>query len=360
MSAVSRTIDYSALTEPVTRDEVVAFKAQSRADGVSWGRANPGQIVLVVALVFIFGFVVLTFAGGLVSALISTAAGGVTPSSLVGIALPLVFVLGIVGFGIVALRRGLGNSTWETWLRLTRFAAANQMLFSASQPSPSYPGAIFNLGDSRKALNHLVSATDRFLDIGNYQYMTGSGKSRSTHNWGFMALNLDRKLPNMVLDSKANNGMFGTTNLPATFAKNQVLSLEGDFNEHFTLYCPKEYERDALYVFTPDLMALLIDEAAPFDVEIVDDWMFVYSSTPFRSLDPAVYARLFRIVDTVGAKALAQTDRYVDQRVGDFAANIVAPQGRRLKRGFSVATVVFVIVWAAFWLVPQVLDFFTK
>ena len=357
---MNRTIDYGALTEPVTREEVAAFKAQSRADGVSWGRANPGQIVMVVALVFVFGFVVLTLAGGLVSAVISGLAGGVTPSSLVGIALPLVFVLGIVGFGVFALRRGLGNSSWETWLRLTRFAAANQMLFSAAQPSPNYPGAIFNLGDSRKAINHLISATDRFLDIGNYQYTTGSGKSRSTHTWGFMALNLDRKLPNMVLDSKANNGMFGTTNLPATFAKNQVLSLEGDFNEHFTLYCPKEYERDALYVFTPDLMALLIDEAAPFDVEIVDDWMFVYSSRPFPSLDPAVYARLFRIVDTVGAKALAQTDRYVDQRVGSFAANIVAPQGQRLKRGLSVATVVFVIVWAAFWLVPQVLDFFTK
>ena len=75
-------------------------------------------------------------------------------------------------------------------------------------------------------------------------------------------------------------------------------------------------------------MALLIDEAAPFDVEIVDDWMFVYSNVAFRTGDANLYARLFRIIDTVGAKTLTQTDRYVDARVGDFAANVVAPAGR--------------------------------
>ena len=357
---MSRTIDYSALTEPVSRAEVAAFKAQKRADGTSWGKAKPGQVAVAVIAGIVALLVALSFGGTLFAVFVTGIGDGATPASVIGGAFPLVVVLGIVAVGIYAVRKGLNGSRWEIWLRLSGFAAANQMLFSASQPSPNYPGMIFSLGDSRTATNHLVSATDRFLDIGNYQYSTGSGKNRSTHYWGFMALNLDRKLPNMVLDSKANNGMFGMTNLPATFAKNQVLSLEGDFNEHFTLYCPKEYERDALYVFTPDLMALLIDEAAPFDVEIVDDWMFIYSSKPFRSLDPAVYARLFRIVDTVGAKALAQTDRYADQRVGSFAANVVAPQGQRLKRGFSLATIAFVVICGGIWVLPHLIDFFTK
>ena len=144
--------------------------------------------------------------------------------------------------------------------------------------------------------------------------------------------------------------MYKRQNLPATFDKSQILSLEGDFDKYFTLYCPKEYERDALYVFTPDLMALLIDEAAPFDVEIVDDWMFVYSNVAFRTGDANLYARLFRIIDTVGAKALTQTDRYVDARVGDFSANVVAPQGARLKRGVSVGAIVLSVVFVILWL----------
>ena len=129
-----------------------------------------------------------------------------------------------------------------------------------------------------------------------------------------------------------------------------MLHLEGDFDNYFTLYCPKEYERDALYVFTPDLMALLIDNASPFDVEIVDKWMFVYSSATLDLRQPAVHQRLLGIVDTVGAKALSQTERYADERVGDVTANIVAPQGRRLTRRISIGAVVAVAAFAVFWL----------
>ena len=233
-------------------------------------------------------------------------------------------------------------------MRLDAFASANGLTFSPHSADPSYPGAIFQLGQSRFAIDHLRSASDRFLDYGNYRYTTGSGKNRSTRTWGFMALQLDRALPNMMLDSKANNGLFGT-NLPAAFKTDQILHLEGDFDDYFTLYCPKQYERDALYVFTPDLMALLIDNAAPFDVEIVDTWMFVYSSAALDMRLPAVHQRMLRIVDTVGSKALSQTDRYRDERVGDFAANVVAPQGRRLKRGISVVGIVVLVLFAVMW-----------
>ena len=233
-------------------------------------------------------------------------------------------------------------------MRLDRFACANGMAFAPTQADPSYPGEIFQLGRDRTALDHLVTTSGRFLDLGNYRWVTGSGKEQTTHTWGFLALNLDRRMPNIVLDSRANNSIFGS-NLPAVLDKSQVLHLEGDFDKYFTLYCPKEYERDALYIFTPDLMALLIDEAAPYDVELVDDWMFVYSTKPFDMTNPAVLARLFTIADTVGAKALSQTERYADERVGDFAANVVAPQGARLKRGVSVLGVVLVAAFVLIW-----------
>ena len=82
-------------------------------------------------------------------------------------------------------------------------------------------------------------------------------------------------LPHIVLDSTGNNSVFGS-NLPVTFDADQLLGLEGDFDRHFSLYCPADYERDALYLFTPDIMARFIDNAAVLDVEIVDDWLFLY------------------------------------------------------------------------------------
>ena len=122
----------------------------------------------------------------------------------------------------------------------------------------------------------------------------------------------------MVLDARSNNGLFGGTNLPSQFSKDQILSLEGDFSEYFTLYCPREYERDALYVFTPDLMALLIDQTSTFDVEIVDDWMF-----------PA------------GAAALAGAAA---------TANLIAPQGQRLRKGINWIVIVIGVGVAVVWL----------
>jgi hypothetical protein len=267
------------------------------------------------------------------------------------------FFIALFGFlGAIIYRSQFGSRVWQTRLRLSEFAAANGMVYSPRSGEPNYPGAIFGIGSTRAVTDHVRTSTGRFLDIGNYSYVTGSGKSRQTHTWGFMALQLDRSLPNMMLDSKANNSFLGT-NLPAAFSKDQVLSLEGDFDRYFTLYCPRQYERDALYVFTPDLMALLIDEAAPFDVEIVDTWMFVYSSQLLSAATkPHVFERMARIADTVGAKTLSQTDRYSDERVGDPLANIVAPQGRRLKRGIPVITVIITVVIVGFWLTRAILD----
>ncbi|AMB58994.1 hypothetical protein AWU67_09115 [Microterricola viridarii] len=103
-------------------------------------------------------------------------------------------------------------------------------------------------------------------------------------------------------------------------------------------------------------MALLIDHSSAFDVEIVDDWMFVYSTTPWNTLEPAAWARLFAIADTVGRKTVSQTERYRDERspaqpAPAFAAalgggdNMVAPQGRRLTRGLPIAAIVAIVAF---------------
>ena len=345
---VNRTVDYSALLYPAPKEQVADYRARAKAAGLSWAVVNPLQVVGVIVVALVIGGIVLSFATTFVGVGVSAMSNsGANPVSVVAMIFPLIFIVAFILAIVFLVRSVVSGRNWETWYRLDTFAQANGLVFSQMDANPSYPGAIFNNGDSRKALNHLRSASDRFLDMGNYQYTTGSGKNRSTHNWGFMALHLDRKLPNMVLDAKANNGLFGGTNLPAYFDK------------YFTLYCPQQYERDALYVFTPDLMALLIDNAAPFDVEIVDDWMFVYSARPFNSADPAVYQRLFQIVDTVGKKTLSQTDRYVDERIGSFAANIVAPQGQRLKRGLPIGAVIVIVGFLLIWGLPQIMGLFS-
>ncbi len=343
----ARVVDYSPLLTTPAPQEVADYRTQARASGATWANTTVQTIIVIVVVGLIGISVLVPVVGGILVYLLDGIANG-SPITIAAL-LFFVLVIGIFGFSIARVAIS-GSGKWGRWLRLDRFARANGFTFSPESPNPGYPGAIFQLGDSRKATEHFRTVEGRFLDFGNYQYTTGSGKNRTTRVWGFLAIELDRKLPHMVLDSKANNGLFGGSNLPATFDKDQILSLEGDFDRFFALYCPKEYERDALYVFTPDLMALLIDNAAPFDVEIIDDWMFVYSSSAFPVAQPAVYQRLLRIVETVGAKTLTQTDRYQDDRAAaPFAANVVAPGGTRLKRGVSVGAIILIAVAALIW-----------
>jgi hypothetical protein len=335
---VTPALDYQPLVAPFTREQVRVFRDAARADGRPWASISITQALGIIAAIPVVIVVALLLGSIIANAAVS--GPPIVPYLLVGF---------VVVVAVLVLRQMFAvGSHWERWARLDAFARANGLVFSPRDAGPGYPGMIFGLGTDRVAQERLTRTADPFLDFANYRYTTGSGKSRTTHDWGYLALKLERRLPNMVLDSRSNNLLFGT-NLPSTFDRSQVLKLEGDFNEHFTLYCPTAYERDALYVFTPDLMALLIDVAAPFDVELVDDWMFVYSATRFELTDAATVQRLFRIVDTVGATTLSQTDRYADERIGDRSIDLVAPAGARLKRGIPVVAIVVGVVFAVVW-----------
>lgn len=340
---MTRVIDYGPLLREPAPDEVARFRAAAAADA-AYAKAGSSATVQT-ALGAVVALLVISVILGIAAPVVAVAFA-INP--VVGVA-ALVIGLTVAGglialaiWGIVTVARR-ADARWPRWLRLDAFARANRMVFSPRTADPAYPGLIYGIGSGRASVDHLRSASDRFLDYGNYTYQTSNGKNTTTHTWGFLALELDRTLPHMLMDAVGNDGLFGSAFAPIIDRK-QVLSLEGDFDRWFTLYCPRQYERDALYVFTPDLMALLIDNAAPFDVEIIDRWMLVYSPRAFEMTDPALHDRLMRIVDTVGRKTLTQSDRYVDDRIGSFAPNIVAPPGQRLKRRFPVWAIVLLAV----------------
>lgn len=233
-----------------------------------------------------------------------------------------------------------------TQYRYQSFAADNQMVYLGTVREPEYNGVIFDIGQSRQISDQFRSIGHDSFEVANYQYVISSGKSSTTYKHGYIRIKLKRRIAHMLLDSKSNNmNIFGKsfTNLPAAMSKDQVLSLEGNFNDYFTLYAPKQYERDALYIFTPDLMALLIDNTQHFDVEVIDDDLYVYGEA-FNMLDEATWQKIFAIISTVGAKTITQTDYYADEKVNDRQQNIVAPQGSRLRRGIPWAVVLLAIV----------------
>jgi len=236
--------------------------------------------------------------------------------------------------------------SWTTRVRLHTFAQVNGFTIQDSISYPAYKGLIFDIGSNRMASNVITCTKPRPFQIGNYSYVIGSDDNKTTFSYGFVAIQLDRNLPHMVLDSKKNDTKtFGISfsNLPVSFDKDQVLSLEGDFNNYFTLYAPEKYKSDALYIFSPDLMALFIDESMSFDAEIIDNELFIYSKDTFNVFDTTLLQKLFAIVDSVGSKTIHQTSRYVDEKVDSKLVNEVSGLGMRLKRHMSVSSIIGIV-----------------
>ncbi|MDY0908120.1 hypothetical protein [Microbacterium sp. CFBP9034] len=374
--------DARPLVEPVDSAAVRAFTQQQRmAGGLPSGFTGSSVVGIVV-----FGVATVMFASVFLTVAFTVIDGGLGGLGLLVGLMPLL-VIGLVATAVaIAFVAGTRVAAHRMY-RLDRFARANGMSYLPALGTHSLPGLIFGVGNGRMATDVLRGEQPRFVEFANYEYSTGSGKSRTTHKWGYVAVKLDVPLPHIVLDATGNNGLFGS-NLPAAFDKDQRLGLEGDFDRYFSLYCPEGYEADALYLFTPDIMARFIDNVAALDVEIVDDWLLLYAKREFSGLDPATWAWLFSVVgalldkfaqwarwrdDRLRAEAAAEADASALAGAGPgiaaggaasampFQAPLdalrpppgVALQGRRLQRGVPWVSFIVVGAIALYWLLSQ-------
>ncbi len=333
-SPVGKHINYEGLTAPVSVAELRAYRLSLPQKE----RIIP--VLMIIASVLVFGL------GG-----IANLAAGTKVGTIAGI------VLLLVSAGVSWVMLYYFRQINKRAIRLMRFAGSNGWTYERSRSSWMHQGMIFQIGHSRKLMNIVsfqATETSPGFEIGEYTYTVGHGKNRQTHWWTYCAVDLDRNVPHMVLDSQHNNvRLFGKdlmSNLPASFKRDQVLALEGDFNKYFTLYAPVEYKRDAYYVFTPDLMALLIDTSSAYDAEVIDNKIYFYapSSGSARLLvEPTAMYRWLQIIHAVGMKMNRQTDYYADENIGNREADTVAASGKRLKQGVSwiaIAIVALVVI----------------
>lgn len=347
-SPVGKQINYGGLTAQVDRTTLRQF-----IEHVDQGKSlNILRAVMKIAGVAFMLWGSIGMVAGAVSSGASGAVGG-----------GMLIILGGAMVAVVPLI----ERTYSTSVRISRFAAENGWLYQHKAANPSHHGVIFGNGHSRFASDIVYSTGDEdtaSFEIGNYQYTTGSGKHQQTHHWTYCCVEMDRQLPHMVLDARANNAsLFGKnlmTNLPVSLRKNQVLSLEGDFDKYFTLYAPEQYKRDALYLFTPDLMALLIDNARSFDAEVVDNRFYIYmhrrGGRQTSMTQPQFMYQLLSVIHLVGMKLHRQSDYYADDFVGDRSVDRVAEGGRRLKYGASWFAIVIVAVYILFQVGVFILD----
>ncbi len=328
-------IDYSALSQSVSQVEIDNYV---REHNVNLFLSK--KLINTMALIFLVV---------------------ITANAVIGLALYLIadhksgalgkfwyFILLIVFYSLaLAINKSQTEEVIKN-IKLTNFTINNGFHYQPKNIGMKRQGLIFNLGSNR-TFKDVISAQvgDKKAEMSNYSFDIKTKDNTVTYTHGYIMIQLNRKLPHMILDTKANNGNFfgiNFSNLPISLNSNQKFQLEGDFDKYFTFYAPAGYERDALYIFTPDLMALFIDESYPFDAEIIDDRLFIYSSHRFNMLDVSLLERIFKIINTVGHKTARRSKFYIDERVGDETRDVVALGGSRLKKKAPTVVVLIAIL----------------
>lgn len=306
--------DARPLVDPVDSAEVSRFARAQRA-----GRSSAAQIVVWVVLGATLLFLVVPMIFIMAMGLGYAIARG--PGVAVAALIAAVITGGMVTLLAILVQRARAAREVASY-RLAAFAAANSMEYFARLDAPPLPGMIYSHGTSRMSTDVVRGTRPRFVEFGNYQYTTSNGKDSTTHRWGYVAIKLDVPLPHIVLDALSDNTL--GSDVAAGFSPDQRLSLEGDFDRYFSLFCPSGYEVDALYLFTPDVMARFIDNLAQLNVEIVDDWMFFYTRRPVSTIDPATWSWLFGAVSAMMTK-LDQWARWRDDRLRSAVPSATAP-----------------------------------
>lgn len=84
-----------------------------------------------------------------------------------------------------------------------------------------------------------------------------------------MDIHLHKRLPHIYLDAYQNNRPGRRPEF--VYDDDDELSLEGDFDEYFKAYVPREHKALAMSILTPDVLDTLIKTAYKYDVEIIEN-----------------------------------------------------------------------------------------
>lgn len=249
-----------------------------------------------------------------------------------------VLVFSVWGLVRVGKRRTRPREHWA----LAQFAADNSLVYEPGPRSGTMRAWWSITGHTVSRAIRRENDDGRTVEWADYEIRNASRRFTYSPVGGWIKIGLRRTLPHIIVRAtRRGTRAFAVAAVPDS---GQRLSLEGDFDRSFDLYCPAGYEADALYLFTPDVMAQAIDDAGGWDIEIVDDMLLLVHPRDVVTTDPARWAEVMRTADAFATK-LEQWERWRETQFRDDPAvdearldrALDAPAGRRLRTSWGLA-----------------------
>lgn len=197
------------------------------------------------------------------------------------------------------------------------------------------------------------------LKFGPYSYIIGDNIFNPARGHGIQVI-LPKYLPEIFIDSHND----GRSELPINYIlSGQQLSLEGDFNTYFQVFCAPEAANMALTILTPDVMAVLIDASENFDVRIAGKTLQIFSNSKiYRDKDEQ--AVLLRVAQQLIAEIDHKMKSFKDSPSNAIKLKVQTEQagvkfGKRYFRSASVTFVVTTALFASIFYLISVWAYFT-
>ncbi len=253
-------------------------------------------------------------------------------------------ILGVFVIGYTVLA-AVGFVWWAVGLsrrvKVAAFAWANGWAYADTLERTRRPGAAFTRVAHGRERAVIACDDDRMpFELGMH-HSVAHGQERATiqRPFAFIELPLPASVPHIVLANRKRS-IVPTLGLGRGAAH---MDLEGEFAKTFRLIVPEGYQQDALYIFTPDLMARVLDLGSGAEIELVSDRLYVYLPSGTRFDHAETMTAVLTLAEEFHRRFAVRTELYRDDEAGGLAARAgvsVGLRGQRLGgRGISVFAV---------------------
>lgn len=193
-----------------------------------------------------------------------------------------------------------------------QFAELNGWKYKDRSDHNQEQGIMFRQGHGRiiyYCIEGLIGG--RNFRIFNYNFSIGYGKHRKTYFYTVFAFKFKGSFPNIYLNNKANS---------YSIRVGESIPLPSEFEKSFSLSAPKEYEIEALEIFTPDVLARLLDNKFGHDVEFVNQEMIIFSDGQINNSEKLEkeFKRALELEELLDEKL----DRFKMETIGDMPTKL--------------------------------------
>ncbi|MFT2693286.1 hypothetical protein [Clavibacter zhangzhiyongii] len=291
-------LDTDPLTDRIRRPDLRAFRREFR-------RAHPeAEGIGVKARTFLMRFllwdsvIALALFAGIIAETLQEGAPDAGEQVLFQALMAAIFAILLVVSGSWVIRSRERRGGYRAHLRLVRFAAANGMEYLPGPMSDGRFGSARRFFDLTRVMRPTLAPG---VEFGNHEIVTAGRREGAPRFGGYAMIRLAHEMPHIRVIARRGVVRRALTMMSRP-DREQRLSLEGDFDRHYALHCPAGSERDALYLFTPDILALLIDRVRGLDVEVVGDRLLLTSFDDVVTRDPERWRDVIEATTALVAK----------------------------------------------------------